>query len=440
MLGTLFMGVFTCSVIMSVVALGYLLISRTLKKKQSARWRYAAWWLLGIGFLTPFKLPLFGRPLYEFGTAADDMRYIAVRDVSTMFYDVPRSGRGFVMFWLLGIVITGMLMLRRHMKFTRSMKRLRRPADSFTQTMLELTCIELGIPCNMQIYTLPVIVSPMMTGLFRPVILMPERTYDREELRLILKHELLHRMHGDLWCKLLWMGCRVMHWFNPLMPMLMRHMEQDCELACDEAVMRGESAETAGIYCSSILETALHQVRTGRNAPVLATNFSGGKEMLRDRMDSVLSRRRKRRYLIVFALTAFGILLTGQVFARRQTTRTRIGYVPENPSETAISVTAMNPQEYSGVKYTTFTTVTATVPAAYFDEGYEPEMPVYTTAAMPVPSATATTSVMPEMYANQPVMTTVIVGADGVIYAVSAYAQQTTVPAAVTAPLLFHAE
>ena len=435
MLSNLFLGVLTCSAVMSVLTVGYLIISKLLKKRQSARWRYAAWWLLGIGFLTPFKPALFGRAVYEFGSPYQTITYyddgfgysnsISVRNPMSVFGSASRAERMLIAFWLLGMLLAAVLMIRRQMRFQRSMKRLRRPADSVTQTVLELTCIDLGIPCNYKIYTLPVIVSPMMTGLFHPIILMPERKYDQEELRLILKHELLHHMHGDLWCKLLWMGCKVLHWFNPLIGLFMRRMEQDCELACDEAVMRGESPEAAGIYCDSILETALHQVRTGRHTPVLATNYSGSKEMLKDRMDSVLTRRRKRRYCMVFLLTALGVVFTGQIFSRRSDRRVfRDRYEPE--------VT-----EVTGIRETTYTPVTVLQDITYPDMQEMTTMLAVTTSTMAMQNygITAKPETVPAVSAP-PVMTTIFYGADGMIYAVSAYANQ-TIPPYVTSAITY---
>lgn len=432
MLTNLFLGVISCSAVMSILAVGYLLISKMLKKKQSARWRYMAWWLLGIGFLTPFKPAIFGKALYEFGMPTRTVTYysdgegyfnaITTKNDIPLLCNTSRSEKIIIAIWLLGIALTAFLMLRRQVHFQRSMKRLRRPADSMTQTMLELTCIDLGIPCDYKIYTLPVIVSPMMTGLIHPIILMPERKYDSDELRLILKHELLHHMHKDLWCKLLWMCCKVLHWFNPLMGTLMRRMEQDCELACDEAVMRGESPEAAGIYCNSILETALHQVRTGKHTPVLATNYSGSKEMLKDRMDSVLTRRRKRRYCIVLLLTALGVVLTGQIFSNRS--RRIIGSVqePVMRATTALAETTATYNINYGTAPNAFP-LSAETSLMYSEASYQ----TVTTATMYTQNYGITS---PET-TIPPVMTTIIYGADGMIYAVSAYSNQ-TIPSYVT--------
>ena len=426
----LFLAVLSCSLIMSILSVGWLLISKLLKKKQSARWRYAVWWLLGIGFLFPFKPAIFGKALCEFGEpAAKVIRYIdssgtlnvIEQEEDFRLFNMRTKGELLLfLLWIVGMTLTAYLMFRRQRRFQHSMQRLRQPADSMTKTMLQLTCIDLDIPCNFEICTLPVIVSPMMTGLFHPIILMPEHKYEPEELRLILKHELLHYMHGDLWCKLLWMGCRAMHWFNPLMGLFMRRMEHDCELACDEDVMRGESPEAAGIYCNSILETALHQVRTGKNTPVLATNYAGSKDMLKERMDSVLSRRTKRRYIAVVLLTAAGVVLTGQIFSKKQ----REMFWTSVPQQTVLATTHYDDAEMPvSVAYPAVTTAVTDL------SGRAPTRLTTSTTVTPLSQP----AVYMETTSAVPVMTTVIYGADGMIYAVSAYAGQTSLPPYVTA-------
>lgn len=422
-----------CSVMMSVLSGAYLLISKLLKNKQSAVWRYAAWWLLGLGFLIPNKPALLGRPLYEFGRPEHIAYYELMPDGSYEYAGTfTENSIGFstpeiwlMLIWTTGFVVMMFLTLRRQIHFIRSMKRLRQPADAVTQTMLELTCIDLDIQNHVEIYTLPVIVSPMMTGLFRPCILLPEQEYQPEELRLIIKHELVHYRHGDLWCKLLWMVCRMLHWFNPFMPVLMRRMEQDCEMACDETVMRNESDETAGVYCNSILETALHQVRTGRQTPVLATNFSGSKDMLRDRMNSVLTRGQKRKYVLIIAGIALLTVLTGQLFAQQRSSEI---YAYDDLEEAYESST---PYPADGIIYETEITQS---------------FPTVTTSPMPIPETTYPLTELPvrvettapaAAVGDTPVMTTVIIGNDGMIYAVSAYSQPTaattaTIPAYVT--------
>ena len=375
-----------CSGLMTALTLLYLAVSHLLKKRQSALWRYAAWWVLGLGFLFPVK-PQIGSGLIAVGpvVAEYETQGIAVQ----MHSPASRVSALLLAVWAVGFAVTAVRMLRRQIRFSRSIRRLRRPADAAAQTVLELTCIEMEMPCTVRAYSVPVIPSPMLSGLRHPAILLPEREYTAQELRLICKHELTHLDHGDLWCKLLWLGAQAVHWFNPLMPVLMRRMEQDCELACDEAVMRGETDESAAVYCNSILETALQHCRGGQ-APILATNFSGSREMLRDRMAAILARTERRRFWLIPAGISLLTLLTGSVFALWQHS-----YQVRRQAET--------------IAYTEPMPITVTT------------MPAGTSIAVQeaAESSAVMTETVPQML--HPTMTTAYIGEDGMVYAVTGY-------------------
>ncbi|HBI85578.1 MAG TPA: hypothetical protein DDX71_04735 [Ruminococcus sp.] len=399
--------VLICTALMSALSLAYLEIAKRLRGMQSARSRYAAWWLLGVGFLLPFKPHLPQAPVELRRVSYYTYYYTPVGTITAPA--TPRQMTLLLMFWVGGMLVTAVLMLHRQMRFSHSVKRLRTPAGAVTQTMLDLLCIEMETDRKVPVYVLPVISTPMLGGLLHPAIYLPAQKYDNDELRLILKHELTHLMHGDLWCKLLWMGARTVHWFNPLMPMLMRRMEQDCEFACDESVMRGESHETAAVYCSSILNTAMHHCAGRVQAPILATNFSGSRDMLKARMNAIFSRGGKRNFWLLTAAVGIVTLLTGSFFVMDQ--RRHSAYVYAEDSEPA--VTAM-PATTSVPVMTTMTMSEETTAMM------EISMPAHTTETVPA----VTTAPMP-VTENVPAMTTVFVGADGVVYAVTAYGSYT---------------
>lgn len=82
---------------------------------------------------------------------------------------------------------------------------------------------------------------PGVFGLWRPVILIPERllgTLDAEAWRHILRHEFGHVRRRDvLWQA--WAALTVsLHWFNPVVWWVQRRMQADRELACDALVLR----------------------------------------------------------------------------------------------------------------------------------------------------------------------------------------------------------
>ena len=87
-----------------------------------------------------------------------------------------------------------------------------------------------------------------------------------EELNCSLLHELTHCRRRDIWLKTLAMWVNALHWFNPLAWYMVRAVERDTELACDEDVLRRLPAEQRAAYGRTIL-SAVERLSNGRHGP-----------------------------------------------------------------------------------------------------------------------------------------------------------------------------
>jgi len=94
---------------------------------------------------------------------------------------------------------------------------------------------------------------PMLSGALRPAILLPQGKITGEELGLSLLHELVHYRRGDIPLKVLVMWVNALYWFNPLMWYMVRLVERDTELACDEEALRRLSPQDYAAYGQTIL-------------------------------------------------------------------------------------------------------------------------------------------------------------------------------------------
>ena len=95
--------------------------------------------------------------------------------------------------------------------------------------------------------------TPMLAGALRPAILLPHGKITGEELGFSLLHELTHYRRGDIWLKMLAMWVNALYWFNPLMWYMVRLVERDAELACDEEALRRLSPQDYAAYGQTIL-------------------------------------------------------------------------------------------------------------------------------------------------------------------------------------------
>ena len=85
------------------------------------------------------------------------------------------------------------------------------------------------------------------------MILLPEPLPQSAPLECALRHELTHFRRRDIWLKALALWVNALHWFNPLAWYMVRLVERDTELACDEAALNTLSPEEHAAYGQTIL-------------------------------------------------------------------------------------------------------------------------------------------------------------------------------------------
>jgi biotin carboxyl carrier protein len=98
--------------------------------------------------------------------------------------------------------------------------------------------------------------SPVLVGLWRPVIVVPEDWVERsgrKEVRAVLAHELAHVQRGDLWWNWLCVAVGVVLWWHPLVWIARRRWMLAQEMACDERAL-GATGVAAGAYGRMLVE------------------------------------------------------------------------------------------------------------------------------------------------------------------------------------------
>ncbi|MDB5289496.1 MAG: hypothetical protein JWL69_737 [Phycisphaerales bacterium] len=86
----------------------------------------------------------------------------------------------------------------------------------------------------------PAGIGPALAGVLWPRLLLPAaalRGLGRNELRLVVLHELVHLRRGDLALNWLLAVLEGAHWFNPFVWFAFARLRADRELACDERVL-----------------------------------------------------------------------------------------------------------------------------------------------------------------------------------------------------------
>lgn len=184
--------------------------------------------------------------------------------------------------------------------FRRTVRRWKRDvARADYAAMLSDTAHDLGVSAP-EMIVCEAISTPAVTGLLRPRLLLPHERYDVQELRYILRHELCHLKRRDMLLKLVLLAANAMHWFNPVVYLMLRQADEDIELACDSAATDGLELPERAAYSRTLLAAVQSSVR----ALPATTCFGGTVERLKRRITNVLGAQKKRGLGVVALVLA----------------------------------------------------------------------------------------------------------------------------------------
>ena len=147
--------------------------------------------------------------------------------------------------------------LAAHLRFLAWLRRWATPADS-PEVVRAFQSLgdQLGLSRRPRLLVCPGLKVPMLAGLFRPALLLPQGPMEGQALGYSLLHELTHYRRRDIWLKALALWVRAVHWFNPLCWLMGRLIERDTELACDEAALAALPPSEHAAYGQTILSAA----------------------------------------------------------------------------------------------------------------------------------------------------------------------------------------
>ena len=238
----------------------------------------------------------------------DYVRKVTVGGETT--YTVHWTGVAYGAYQAVSVLGVGFVLVR-YFWSRRQLLRVSRPAGEEDQAALEAARRRTGCDREAELYRCSGIHTPMLMGFRRPVILLPADV-PAGSLEAALAHELTHLKHRDTWYMLLMTLARCVHWFNPLVWLMVRVARRDMELCCDYDLLNGQGEEARRAYGRAILDQM-----TGRDRGFsgLTTGFSGSKKEVFARFRAMMDTAPKRKGRALLALAAAAIVLSGSLVA-----------------------------------------------------------------------------------------------------------------------------
>lgn len=294
----LFIDIIELSIPVSVLIAVLLAFSPLLKRAYVAKWRYYMWLFVAVRLLLPFHLNFKSPITMEIpaATAQAASTGVSALQIAAISY-------------LAGVMVFALYRVICYISFKRLTDRWQSEiTDEVIYGEFRAAKEFARVKRNIAIKRCKAVSTPMIFGIIKPVLLMPDVEFTSEELSIVLRHELVHLKRHDILYKLLIMLACTVYWFNPMVYIMSKAANNDLELACDAEVVKAEDGDFRCRYCEAIMRL-VHNKRGAGTA--LSTCFIFSKKTVMERFKYILDEKIKRSGVIMFCAVAFSFVISG---------------------------------------------------------------------------------------------------------------------------------
>lgn len=345
----LFWAYWDATIRFALLALALLLIVSFLKRMISPRLLCWAWAVLLLRLALPFSLPFSGsifnaheslqpstwteairRGVVNAGIGETILPALRDEDEVVIATRIPISWETALMaFWLVGVVVMAGRLLKNIIQLKRFFGKAERCESGPLYELFKDTKYRIGIYANVPLMISDHVKTPGIAGVFNPRIIVPRKCADclsERELRCVFMHELTHYRRGDLFLRHALLLLCYVHWYNPLVWLVLKQFKDEMEKACDLEVVDSVCAGSAQAYGYTLLQVLQfskgEQYAPGGSLSLLGSRNSGA---LKERITLIAKRRERRPILAGLGLFVFGasflFAMTGEVDPQSESER-----------------------------------------------------------------------------------------------------------------------
>ena len=236
---------FKSSLKASILIVLILIIQFLFRRKMAARWQYGLWFLLIIRLILPFEIEsqfsLFNlipsmdmasletqrsseiSPTSEIQIPTFDL----LRTPSIPITTDPKISQNFrittgqilALIWLVGVLGFGIYIFGSNFKLRRKIHRLKPSSNQTMFQLLEQCKTNMKISRNILLIEMDGIRIPVLFGILKPKILLPQNfiaQMTRDQIKHIFLHEFVHYKRKDVLVSFVTKLLQILYWFNPI--------------------------------------------------------------------------------------------------------------------------------------------------------------------------------------------------------------------------------
>lgn len=306
----------------------------------------------------PLDFPGFTKPISSTGV-------FAAIDIA-METPVPLFGKEefkltpttiFCIVWALGSLILGVFFFIREYCGARKQNRFTMVDEGLAYEIADSLCEEYGISC-FRVCKDKSVTSPHVYGFKYPKIVLPTIPFTNAQLEIVIPHEFMHFLNGDMQIRVVALFILCLLWWNPFIYLLLRDVAHMLELKCDLALVtkmnfdakrRSDYIDTLGVVTELCKERKREKKKRRRRFLSwlhLSSEFVDpfALQEIRERLlviDNYVPDKRKERRTAIFTAVIMSIVM---VFSYRyivqpyfyvpQSEYTRAGGIKASPENT----------------------------------------------------------------------------------------------------------
>lgn len=169
-----------------------------------------------------------------------------------------------------------------------------------------------GISKNIKVNVVNGIPSPLIIGILKNTIVIPSNNYTEKELKFIFNHEITHIKRKDNLLKLLMIFALALHWFNPFVYILRKFFYEQCELSCDEQVIKNIEIMEVKDYALLLLNSIKY--KNNLRISAMSSELTSKKiNITKRRIESMLNLKTKKKGTLIATMSL--LVIGGTIFA-----------------------------------------------------------------------------------------------------------------------------
>lgn len=212
----------------------------------------------------------------------------------------------------IGALITLFKTLQSYNQFKRLIIRLPTVSNTHIKNALKKVLQKYNNPISFKIVQASFIPTPMIFGIRKPRIILPEIELSEKEWYHILSHEIVHYYNGDLQLKLITELLCIIYWWNPFIYLLKKQITKALEIHTDFTVTKSLNELEKVEYLECLLKIARNQTN-GQFEKVILTFANENSCTLSQRFHMILddcNLKNKEKFKYIFLTVSTVILFT----------------------------------------------------------------------------------------------------------------------------------